>query len=193
MNIDKIICINLRLDNKQLSAISLKYNIGFQWLMKLKQSHYHIWVETDIGNKHDVNDVSNLLIASKSEQKVAKKIDPFYNHNGYAFHINGLSDAEEAAVLKINPIKTPKLTKSEIEYLKSPSNPGNYYVVEGKVVYNDVFDNNQPIKKEVKLPKNMKKITKAELNKRLDDALDNYDGVNDEELEKLVKYLGYFK
>lgn len=186
MKIDKIICINLRLDNKQLSAISLKYNIRFKWLMRLKESHYRIWVEQRLcADSHKYN----LLIASRSDQKIAKKVDPFYNHDGYAFHVNGLSDAEEATILSIIPIQTPKLTKSEISYLKSPSNPSNYKVVAGSVVYNESFSDKKINTDDIKHPKNMKKMTKSELDKRINDALDNYDGVDNEELEKLIKYL----
>ena len=93
-DINKVICISLKSHNEQqLKAISEVYKLDFQGLVKIKEHSSKIWVESNgeyaiafITNDNDVVEVSS-------------KYCP-------------ITKREKDSLLKIQPIKTPKMPKA---------------------------------------------------------------------------------
>ena len=94
-NINKVICISLKSHNdQQLKAISEVYKLDFDGLVKIKESSSKIWVE--VGGEYVIAFSVN---SGDGTPEVSDKFCP-------------ITKREKDSLLKIQPIKTPKMPKS---------------------------------------------------------------------------------
>lgn len=94
-DINKVICISLKSHNdQQLKAISEVYKLDFDGLVKIKENSSKIWVE--VGGEYVIAFSVN---SSDGTPEVSDKFCP-------------ITKREKDALLKIQPIKTPKMPKS---------------------------------------------------------------------------------
>ena len=94
-NINKVICISLKSHNdQQLKAISEVYKLDFDGLVKIKKSSSKIWVE--VGGEYVIAFSVN---SGDGTPEVSDKFCP-------------ITKREKDSLLKIQPIKTPKMPKS---------------------------------------------------------------------------------
>jgi hypothetical protein len=95
-NINKVICINLKSHNEQqLKAISEVYRLDFQALVDSKGLSSKIWIETN-------GDYAIAFITNSGDGSVCinEKFCP-------------ITKKQKDALLKIKPIKTPKMPKKQ--------------------------------------------------------------------------------
>ena len=94
-DINKVICISLKSHNdQQLKAISEVYKLDFDGLVKIKESSSKIWVE--VGGEYVIAFSVN---SGDGTPEVSDKFCP-------------ITKREKDSLLKIQPIKTPKMPKS---------------------------------------------------------------------------------
>lgn len=94
-DINKVICISLKSHNdQQLKAISEVYKLDFDGLVKIKKSSSKIWVE--VGGEYVIAFSVN---SGDGTPEVSDKFCP-------------ITKREKDSLLKIQPIKTPKMPKS---------------------------------------------------------------------------------
>ena len=94
-NINKVICISLKsLNEQQLKAISDVYKLDFNTLIDIKSDLSKIWVEA--GGDYLIAFVAN---SGDGSPVIAKRYCP-------------ITKKEKDALLKITPIKTPKMPKA---------------------------------------------------------------------------------
>lgn len=94
-DINKVICISLKSHNdQQLKAISEVYKLDFDGLVKIKESSSKIWVE--VGGEYVIAFSVN---SGDGAPEVSDKFCP-------------ITKREKDSLLKIQPIKTPKMPKS---------------------------------------------------------------------------------
>ena len=94
-DINKVICISLKSHNdQQLKAISEVYKLDFDGLLKIKEHSSKIWVESngEFAIAFITNDGNGIPEVSPKFCPITKK--------------------EKDALLKITPIKTPKMPKA---------------------------------------------------------------------------------
>ena len=95
-NINKVICISLKsLNEQQLKAISDVYKLDFNTLIDIKSDLSKIWVEA--GGDYLIAFVAN---SGDGSPVIAKRYCP-------------ITKKEKDALLKITPIKTPKMPKGD--------------------------------------------------------------------------------
>ena len=94
-DINKVICISLKSHNdQQLKAITEVYKLDFDGLVKIKESSSKIWVE--VGGEYVIAFSVN---SGDGTPEVSDKFCP-------------ITKREKDSLLKIQPIKTPKMPKS---------------------------------------------------------------------------------
>jgi hypothetical protein len=94
-DINKVICISLKSHNdQQLKAISEVYKLDFDGLVKIKESSSKIWVE--VGGEYVIAFSVN---SGDGTPEVSDKFCP-------------ITKREKDSLLKIQPIKTPKMPKT---------------------------------------------------------------------------------
>ena len=93
-NINKVICISLKSHNEQqLKAISEVYKLDFDGFVKIKENSSKIWVEA--GGEYVIAFSVN---SGDGTPEVSDKFCP-------------ITKKEKDALYKIQPIKTPKMSK----------------------------------------------------------------------------------
>ena len=145
-NINKVICISLKSHNEQqLKAISEVYKLDFDGLIKIKECFSKIWVESS--GEYTIAYVSNF------GDGVVEVNDMYCP----------ITKREKDSLLKIKPIKTPKMPKSIVVDTKVENNVEVSNVTIDDVIadFDVVLDVDTILEKITN--KGMKSLTKVEL------------------------------
>jgi len=154
LNLDKIICINLKSSNEQLFAISEEYGLGFDILFDMKKTFNKMWI---------------LLNGSGNPTLIRESAGRF-------LVFSELDNIQREAIKQIKPIKIPKIRKTP-ETLRLYK----LYVEQGYDLYIPSLDQKLGLGKTYELVSNnnikLDQISKSELENLMQEAVaeENYE------------------